>query len=207
MERDVNVKPAVPRKAATVMLLRDGADGMEVFMIVRHQNSDVHAGALVFPGGRVEDEDYDLAADAAVFPPIADVDASAAALRVAAVRETFEECGVLLARRRGDHPAQDSHPACRDMTPQPSPAYPSPLPWYDSAVVPALVADACLSRQQLAQFADAMRALGLNVQSQRMRYDRIYARQVLSLGHGLGDPPLRALAMQLFEHFQRSPAP
>jgi hypothetical protein len=93
------------------------------------------------------------------------------------------------------------------MTPQPTPAYPSPLPWHDSAVVPALVADACLSRQQLAQFADAMRALGLNVQSQRMRYDRIYARQVLSLGHGLGEAPLRALAMQLFEHFQRSPAP
>ena len=99
MERDVIAKP---RKAATVMLLRDGDDGMEVFMIVRHQNSDVHAGALVFPGGRVDDEDYDLAADTAVFPPLSGVDASIAALRVAAVRETFEECGVLLARARGD---------------------------------------------------------------------------------------------------------
>lgn len=98
-------QPAIPRKAATVMLLRDrtdGTGGMEVFMIVRHQNSDVHAGALVFPGGRVDDEDYDLAADAAVFPPLAGVDKNAAALRVAAVRETFEECGVLLARARGD---------------------------------------------------------------------------------------------------------
>ncbi len=84
------------------MLLRDGDDGMEVFMIVRHQNSDVHAGALVFPGGRVDDEDYALAADAAVFPPLIGVDVSMAALRVAAVRETFEECGVLLARARGD---------------------------------------------------------------------------------------------------------
>jgi 8-oxo-dGTP pyrophosphatase MutT (NUDIX family) len=108
VERDVHAKPAVPatpRKAATVLLLRDGSDGngdMEVFMIVRHQNSDVHAGALVFPGGRVDDEDYDLAADAAVFPPLAGVDANMATLRVAAVRETFEECGVLLARPRGD---------------------------------------------------------------------------------------------------------
>ncbi len=93
---------ATPRKAATVMLLRDGGDGMEVFMIVRHQNSDVHGGALVFPGGRVDDEDHDLAANAAVFPPLAGVDAHGAALRVAAVRETFEECGVLLARARGD---------------------------------------------------------------------------------------------------------
>jgi 8-oxo-dGTP pyrophosphatase MutT (NUDIX family) len=84
------------------MLLRDGAEGMEVFMIVRHQNSDVHGGALVFPGGRVDDEDYDLATDAAVFPPLPGVDANTAALRVAAVRETFEECGILLARARGD---------------------------------------------------------------------------------------------------------
>jgi 8-oxo-dGTP pyrophosphatase MutT (NUDIX family) len=108
MENNVTAKPPtppvppVPRKAATVMLLRDGDDGMEVFMIVRHQNSDVHGGALVFPGGRVDDEDYDLAADAAVFPPLAGVDASMATLRVAAVRETFEECGVLLAHARGD---------------------------------------------------------------------------------------------------------
>ncbi|MGZ5737822.1 MAG: hypothetical protein ACXWIS_18185, partial [Burkholderiales bacterium] len=59
---------AKPLPAATVMLLRDGDDGMEVFMIVRHHKSDVHAGALVFPGGRVDAEDYELAVDAAVFP-------------------------------------------------------------------------------------------------------------------------------------------
>ena len=93
---------ATPRLAATVMLLRDGDDGMEVFMIVRHHQSDFAGGALVFPGGRVDPEDYDLAADATVFPPQHAVDAAAAALRVAAVRETFEECGVLLARARGE---------------------------------------------------------------------------------------------------------
>ena len=48
---------AKPQPAATVMLLRDGDAGMEVFMIVRHHQSDVHAGALVFPGGRVDPED------------------------------------------------------------------------------------------------------------------------------------------------------
>ena len=94
---------AKPHPAATVMLLRDGDDGMEVFMIVRHHESDVHAGALVFPGGRVDPEDYDLAVDAAVFPAQDDVDATMAVLRVAAVRETFEECGVLLARARGEN--------------------------------------------------------------------------------------------------------
>src|SRR4051812_15588910 len=90
-----------PVPAATVMLLREGEDGMEVFMIVRHEKSDVHAGALVFPGGRVDPEDYELALDTAVFPAQDGVDARMAALRVAAVRETFEECGVLLARGRG----------------------------------------------------------------------------------------------------------
>jgi 8-oxo-dGTP pyrophosphatase MutT (NUDIX family) len=99
MGRDVIVQPL---PAATVMLLRDSDDGMEVFMIVRHHKSDVHAGALVFPGGRVDAEDYDLATDATVFPPLDGVDATMAAMRVAAVRETFEECGVLLARARGE---------------------------------------------------------------------------------------------------------
>jgi len=84
------------------MLLRDGGDGMEVFMIVRHEKSDVHAGALVFPGGRVDPEDYELAVDPTVFPARDGTDRPTAALRVAAVRETFEECGVLLARARGE---------------------------------------------------------------------------------------------------------
>src|SRR5689334_22519861 len=91
-----------PQPAATVMLLRDAADAMEVFMIVRHEKSDVHAGALVFPGGRVDPEDYDLAVDPAVCPGETSADARGVALRVAAVRETFEECGVLLARARGE---------------------------------------------------------------------------------------------------------
>lgn len=90
-----------PVPAATVMLVRDATDGMEVFMIVRHEKSDVHAGALVFPGGRMDPEDLHLAADPAVFPPQPGVDARMAALHVAAIRETFEECGVMLARPRG----------------------------------------------------------------------------------------------------------
>ena len=89
---------AVPRLAATVMLLRDGEDGMEVFMIERHQSNDFASGALVFPGGRVDPEDHELAVDTTIFPRQADGDAATAAVRVAAVRETFEECGILLAR-------------------------------------------------------------------------------------------------------------
>lgn len=99
----METKPiATPVPAATVMLVRDGAEGMEVFMIVRHEKSDVHAGALVFPGGRVDPEDYDLAKDPRVLPPLPDTDGRMAALRVAAIRETFEECGVMLARAQGE---------------------------------------------------------------------------------------------------------
>ena len=88
---------ATPRPAATILLLRDGTAGLEVFMVVRHHAIDFASGALVFPGGRVEDDDHAFAerlgAGAA--------DRHAAAFRVAAIRETFEECGVLLARPRG----------------------------------------------------------------------------------------------------------
>jgi len=89
------------RPASTVLLVRDGASGLEVFMVVRHREIDFASGALVFPGGAVEPDDHAIAADPARCGPVAGLDERARALRVAAVRETFEECGVLLARPRG----------------------------------------------------------------------------------------------------------
>jgi len=83
----------------------------------------------------------------------------------------------------------------------------SPPPWHATGVLPALVAGACLSRALLTEFEAGMRQLGLPVQVPRMRYDRIYARQVITLAHGLGDDALRLLALQLFEHYQRGPRP
>jgi 8-oxo-dGTP pyrophosphatase MutT (NUDIX family) len=91
----------VPRPAATVMLLRSGAEGLEVFMIVRHQALAFASGALVFPGGRVEAADHAIASQADLCPAVDGVDMAALAFRVAAIRETFEECGILLARPRG----------------------------------------------------------------------------------------------------------
>lgn len=67
-------------------------------MVVRHHEIAFAAGALVFPGGRVEPADLDLAARHA---DAARIETAALGFRVAAIRETFEECGVLLARRRG----------------------------------------------------------------------------------------------------------
>jgi 8-oxo-dGTP pyrophosphatase MutT (NUDIX family) len=82
---------AVARPAATILLLRDGPAGLEVFMVVRHHAIDFASGALVFPGGRVEDSDHALAERM-----------GGTAFGLAAIRETFEECGVLLARAKGD---------------------------------------------------------------------------------------------------------
>ncbi|MBL6751262.1 MAG: NUDIX hydrolase [Nevskia sp.] len=92
--------PATPRLAATVLLLRDGADGLEVFMVVRHHQIDFAAGALVFPGGKLAPGDSEAAVHARC-SGIGEVSAEQRALRVAAIREAFEECGVLLARQRG----------------------------------------------------------------------------------------------------------
>src|SRR6185312_6002671 len=91
-------KEAVARPAATIVLLRDGPDGLEVFMVVRHHAIDFASGALVFPGGRVDENDFALARNTALCPNPDGLDAAAMAFRLAAIRETFEECGVLLCR-------------------------------------------------------------------------------------------------------------
>lgn len=86
------------RLASTVMLARDRGAGMELCMVVRHHEIDFASGALVFPGGSVDPADVtarDVADGAEAF------DDDDLAARVAAVREAFEECGVLLARRGG----------------------------------------------------------------------------------------------------------
>jgi 8-oxo-dGTP pyrophosphatase MutT (NUDIX family) len=99
---------ANPKPASTVVLLRDGADpdcGPEAFLVRRHEGTAFMGGAYVFPGGRVDERDRDAAEsswcdglDIAIsrFPALPAVDA--VAFHVAAVRELFEEAGVLLAR-------------------------------------------------------------------------------------------------------------
>ena len=94
-------QPPIPLPASTVLLLRDGADGLEVFMVRRATKMDFAAGALVFPGGKVDPPDRSpMLRDRC--GAVAEFDDFQLALRIAAVRETFEECGVLLARSRGE---------------------------------------------------------------------------------------------------------
>jgi 8-oxo-dGTP pyrophosphatase MutT (NUDIX family) len=90
-------KNPTPVPAATVMLLRDGPDGLEVFMMVRHHQIDFASGALVFPGGKLDKGDF--APGLRQRASVADgLDDQAFALRVGVIREAFEECGVLFAR-------------------------------------------------------------------------------------------------------------
>lgn len=86
--------------AATILLLRD-EPAFEVLMVERHKDIEFAGGALVFPGGRVDKGDYN--------PAWADhcdgldaVPAEQRAARIAAIREAFEETGILLARRAGE---------------------------------------------------------------------------------------------------------
>ena len=100
--------PAVPRDAATVMLVRPAAAGLEVYMLRRQATMAFAPGAYVFPGGSVDARDADeevswTGPDAAEWGRIFAAPPSLArALVCAAVRETFEESGVLLA---GESPA------------------------------------------------------------------------------------------------------
>ncbi len=96
-------EPAEPRNAATVVLLRSGQAGPEVYLLQRQSSMAFAAGMCVFPGGGVDPRDFDHEVawprpDAAAWAHRLGTDeATARALVCAAVRETFEESGVLLA--------------------------------------------------------------------------------------------------------------
>ncbi|MGI8696573.1 MAG: NUDIX hydrolase, partial [Mycobacteriales bacterium] len=98
-ERGGPLVPVPPRHAATVLLLRDGPGGIEVFLLRRVLAMAFAGGMTAFPGGAVDARDADTAVGGAG-PPAASwtrrlgADAGLAhALVCAAVRETFEEAG------------------------------------------------------------------------------------------------------------------
>lgn len=97
----MSAEAAVPvRDAATVVLLRDGVDGIEAWLLTRVQQMVFAAGMSVFPGGRVDDADAELPFAAGAAEEVAARYGCdrilGGALLGAAVRETFEETGVLL---------------------------------------------------------------------------------------------------------------
>lgn len=107
MEINNQIVTGPARPAATVIMLRDGAGGLEVLLLKRHAASDVLGGAFVFPGGKVDAADAQLDMVSHVDQPLSDLHTAlnepdidtltAASLFVAAVREAFEESGILFA--------------------------------------------------------------------------------------------------------------
>ncbi len=103
------VEPVPARDAATVVILREGPRSAEVYLLRRKASMAVAAGAYVFPGGSVDPRDTDQAVawagpSPAAWGEVFHADgATARGLVCAAVRETFEESGVLLAG-----PSEDS---------------------------------------------------------------------------------------------------
>jgi 8-oxo-dGTP pyrophosphatase MutT (NUDIX family) len=100
---DGSLAPAEPRNAATVVLMRGGATSPEVYLLQRQASMEFAAGMCVFPGGGVDPRDSDHAVAWAGPTPatwakrLGVGEEQARALVCAAVRETFEESGVLLA--------------------------------------------------------------------------------------------------------------
>lgn len=107
-------QPAEPRDAATVVLLREAQGAPELYLLRRQTSMAFAAGMCVFPGGGVDERDFDASIawagpSPAQWAQLLGVDeARARALVCAAVRETFEESGVLLAGSSPDEVVADT---------------------------------------------------------------------------------------------------
>jgi 8-oxo-dGTP pyrophosphatase MutT (NUDIX family) len=91
-----------PQAAATVLIARDGSAGIEFFMLRRSSSSVFMPDVFVFPGGRVEVQDRSRIAQRRTSGAAQAVDA---AFAYAAIRETFEECGLLFTASRVEESA------------------------------------------------------------------------------------------------------
>jgi 8-oxo-dGTP pyrophosphatase MutT (NUDIX family) len=96
---DQDRAPTPPKDAATVLVLRDGVAGVEVYCVQRHAKSPFLGGAIVFPGGKVDPTDEALGDDVAVGvpaqPSVWSEGLSLRALAITAARELLEEAGLV----------------------------------------------------------------------------------------------------------------
>ena len=106
-------EPAAVLPAATVLLLRDAPEGLEVLMTRRSASASFAPGAYVFPGGRIEEADAAAQAVATRRPAQGDLQLTQS---VAAVRECFEELGVLLARHPDGRPVDPGEVEAMDRS-------------------------------------------------------------------------------------------
>jgi 8-oxo-dGTP pyrophosphatase MutT (NUDIX family) len=116
MELNHTAVTTPPIPAASLVVLRDGPTGMEVLLLKRHGASGTFGGAHVFPGGKLDQADGQTVALScldqelnALHPRLGEPDLSppqAGSLYVAALREAFEECGLLFAAEAGPDTVQ-----------------------------------------------------------------------------------------------------
>jgi 8-oxo-dGTP pyrophosphatase MutT (NUDIX family) len=117
MAQQDSARPLIPRPAATVVLVRDDAEGIKVFLMRRHAAMHFAPGVMVFPGGGVDDRDRNaeiawMGPEPSWWAQRFGIDIGlAGALVCAAVRETFEESGVLFAG-----PADEPHSIVGDAS-------------------------------------------------------------------------------------------
>lgn len=111
--------PAPLLPAATVLLLRDSPEGIEVLMTRRSERASFAPGAYVFPGGRIDDGDSD-AETRAVAPQRPTQSPEQLTQAIAAVRESFEELGVLLARHADGRRVSGAEVAAMDRSTPPA---------------------------------------------------------------------------------------
>lgn len=97
---DKQVKLAAVETAATVVLVRDGAPGLQVVMLERVQSSGAFAGAWAFPGGKVDPSDYPTTAEQSSAASDSVGERRDVAARTAAIRELAEETGQQLAAEK-----------------------------------------------------------------------------------------------------------
>lgn len=88
-------QPPVPKLSATILLLRNAPE-LQVLMVKRHYQIDFASGALVFPGGKAREEDSSDEWNAYVS---GEFEGANRAARIAAIREAFEESGILIAMK------------------------------------------------------------------------------------------------------------
>ncbi len=101
--------PVVPRDAASLMLLREASGKIEVLMGQRHTRSPFMPDIYVFPGGKIEPDDWTISPSRGLDPAVSTAlratskcsEAKATALANAAIRETWEEVGLMLAEDAG----------------------------------------------------------------------------------------------------------
>lgn len=114
MELNTDIITTPPLDSASVVLLRDSAQGLQVLLLRRHQASNVLGGAYVFPGGKLDQADQSPALLAQLSQDVTTLHQRlaepalsadrAAGLFVAAIREAFEECRILLGQNGGHTP-------------------------------------------------------------------------------------------------------